>query len=190
MVKAEEMTVKTLAPWGICSLFLIGSASVLLLGRKYADEHTQQSALEIAAKWLIMPLNFVIYAMNGVASRRYPSKDTPRTTTEGGKQDPSMQVHQSILQNTTEQFLNHVAIMLCLSATITAEWKILLPTLSCIWTLARFCFAKGYSDKRNHLLRAYGFGMTHFCTILPFFYCAIKLTSGYDLLPEKIPQII
>ena len=67
---------------------IFGGLSACILG----TQDFKEPRLELAAKWLIIPTTILLVMINDVGSRRYPSKNTPKSTTEGGKNDPALRI--------------------------------------------------------------------------------------------------
>ena len=158
----------------------------LLVGRKVSDE----PATVLAQKALILPIIFLNNTIIGIGSKRYPKAGVPKATTDGGREDSTMQKQHSILTNTVEQFIMHLLSLFAFAAVVPHEWRVLAPALCFLWTLARVSFVQGYMhDGANNLLRAHGFAMTFFCSLIPLVYVASKCVLGLELLPSEIPEI-
>ena len=84
----------------------------------------------------------------------------------------------------------HIAAQLALAVSLPREWLVIVPIQACLFTLGRFLFARGYLSSKTPMLRAYGFAMTFFPTVLALGYVNIKNFTGFEVLPATIPKLI
>lgn len=95
------------------------------------------------------------------------------------KPSSALDINSRFIKNTFEQFLLFSIGISGLSLYAPASDATVIPVLTAMFLIGRMFFWFGY-HKNTHL-RAYGFGLTFYPTVVVFAWLVVRMTTGYAI---------
>ena len=129
--------------------------------------------LALITKCAIVALLPVILAVIIVAAQRLrPDRKVGRVV----EAYTSLDINTRLIRNTTEQFVLLLVGLSGLSAYVTLSDALSIPVLTALFLIGRTLFWLGYHH--NTFLRAYGFGLTFYPTVVVYVWLMIRMVFG------------